>query len=126
MREVIKVKVESLVKYTDDLYRVSEKFFILKDKFDPYLKLWMDYRKENGIESAWLLPDFDDHKKSWRVEAVGGTLAIIGHLTETSMYWTSFTDFAVKEFVRANISHEVLWEMSGLTDKDLLAAYVKG
>lgn len=30
--------------------------YVLAKKFKPYLDLWMNYRKENGIESEWLFP----------------------------------------------------------------------
>lgn len=35
--------------------------YTLSKPFKPYFDMWMNYRKENGIESEWLFP-----KKSWR------------------------------------------------------------
>lgn len=30
--------------------------YVLSKPFKPYLDLWMNYRKEHGIESEWLFP----------------------------------------------------------------------
>ena len=135
-RELLKFKPSFFVEYKEGLYKTPVRihtdkgnesyFYILKEKFDPYLKMWMDFREENGIESEWLFPEYTDNSKPWRREAVETIFAEISKESEISLYWTSLNEFAVKEFLKAGLSHEMLWEMSGISDESLIKAYMKG
>lgn len=135
-RELLKFELSFFQDYGDTLYRTPTKvhtdkgneiyFYVLKEKFDPYLKLWMEDRKENGIDSKWLFPEYLNNKKPWRREAVESAFADIAKEAEMSMYWTSLSEFAAKEFIKAGIPHDILWEMSGISDDDLVNFYMKG
>lgn len=108
--------------YKDVLYKLPmAKSYVLKEKFDPYLKLWLDYRKENGIESKWLFPDFNVSEKPWSYDRAK---YVISSYIDSTFYVKSLRECAVIEFANAGLPRELLLEMSGLDDDSLARTYV--
>ena len=92
--------------------------YILKEKFDPYLKMWMDYRNENGIKSKWLFPP----TKGRRVllETSRKTIKYL----DTPIRWGLLAEYASRQFATAGLSYTLLCRISGLTEDALIKAYV--
>lgn len=96
--------------------------YVLKKQFDPYLKLWMDERKEKGIESEWLFPkpDMKDHvsKDTFDTWAEWFT-----EITGKDFYWHCIRHFATTEFRKNNLPTDVIQEIIGWDSADMVNLY---
>mgnify|MGYP002521805017 CR=1 FL=1 len=118
--DLLKLKLSSFKVYADVLYKLDDGIYVLKEKFDPYLNLWLQHRGE----SEWLFTDSEDCRKPWSLDAMKATFAIVAMRMEMPMYWQSVTDLTVAEISKAGLPHDILWEMSGMSEDALIRAYV--
>lgn len=131
------------VSYFDDnnvkfgsLYKTNEKIqtkgrgkgkfielYVFKKEFDPYLKLWLDNRKENGINSEWLFPkkdNPDDH-------VLGGYLDNwvdqFSRFLGKPFYWHSLRHYFTTECLRNNLPETVVQEIINWNTADMVRLY---
>lgn len=73
--------------------------YTLAKKFKPYFDLWMNYRKENNVESEWLFPKKDTPDQQMATSTVDG--------------WTDeFTKISGKEFYCHSLRHRMTTMLS--------------
>lgn len=97
--------------------------YVLKKPFDPYLKLWMDYRKAKGIESEWLFPKFTDLKEHTSVDTFDGWAEQFTKLIGKDFYWHSIRHYATTEFRKNNLPTDVIQEIIGWESADMVNLY---
>lgn len=113
--------------YMNGLYKILLKdhyIYVLKEKFDPFLALWFDYRKEHMIKSKWLFPDFVNYEKSWNNYGIHSLLMECSSLIDVPFVWESVINYALEEFVKADLPYTVCREMAGMDKRDMIAKYV--
>ena len=97
--------------------------YVLKKQFDPYLKLWMDERKEKGIESEWLFPKSTDMKDHVSVDTFDAWAEQFTKLIGKDFYWHSMRHYATTEFRKNNIPTDVIQEIIGWESADMVNLY---
>lgn len=98
-------------------------FYIIKDMFDPYLDNWKEQRKVLGIRSQWLFPASERPSRHIGLDGIGEIFRYINDV-DFSIYWASMAEYAIKEFMKLDISYEMLREMAGIDKKDMITMYV--
>ena len=97
--------------------------YVLKNQFDPYLKLWMDERKEKGIESEWLFPKTTDAKDHVSVDTFDHWAEVFTKLIGKDFYWHSIRHYATTEFRKKNLPTDVIQEIIGWESADMVNLY---
>lgn len=97
--------------------------YVLKKPFDPYLKLWMDYRKENGIESEWLFPNKNDSTKHISTEMLDGWTDGFSKFLGKPYYYHSLRHFMTTELAKANLPANVIQDIIGWNSLDMVSLY---
>lgn len=100
--------------------------YTMKKDFQPYLDLWMKYRKENDITSEWLIP----HRKNgkWTNEQLPITTMDSWAETFSKMlglpfYWHSVRHFMVSEASRAGLPDDIIKELVNWESLDMVSVY---
>lgn len=97
--------------------------YVLKKQFDPYLKLWMDERKEKGIESEWLFPKVSDMKDHVSTDTFDTWAEWFTKLSGKDFYWHSIRHYATTEFRKNNLPTDVIQEIIGWESADMVNLY---
>lgn len=102
-------------------------FYVLKKQFDPYLNLWLRYRDEAGIKTEWLFPDHRVTGKCISLDYFRRLRKKIAKiLGKDDFSWQSIRKLAREEFIKANLSKDVIQDMVGwdVNDGSLLCSNV--
>ena len=101
--------------------------YVLKNQFDPYLKLWLEERDRLGITSEWLFPlklgtEWDNDKQmntsmmdSW----TDGFTKFLGK----DFYWHSLRHMFTTQLSQNNIPSSVIQEIIGWDSADMVNLY---
>ena len=97
--------------------------FCLAKEFKPYLDNWMNYRKENGIESEWLFPDKRNPDAHIRVSALNSWAKSFSRLLGVDFYWHAVRHMTVTNFKRAGMPDTVIQQYIGWEDISMVPVY---
>ena len=97
--------------------------YVLKRQFDPYLKLWLDERKEKGIESEWLFPSKTDPAQHVGIETFDAWAKMFSEYMGKDFYWHSMRHYATTEFVKSNLPTNVIQDIIGWESADMVSLY---
>lgn len=97
--------------------------YVLKKQFDPYLKLWMNYRKENGIESEWLFPNMNDYSKAMSVDTMDSWTNSYTNYLGKDFYWHSLRHYFTTALVKNNIPTNVIQDIVAWESADMVQLY---
>lgn len=97
--------------------------YVLKKQFDPYLKLWMDYRKENNIESEWLFPNMNDYSKPMSIDTMDGWTYNYTDYLGKDFYWHSLRHYFTTALVKNNIPTNVIQDIVAWESADMVQLY---
>ena len=101
--------------------------YVLKNQFDPYLKLWLEEREKLGITSEWLFPlksgtEWNNDKQlnistmdSW----TNGFTKFLGK----DFYWHSLRHLYTTNLSENNIPSNVIQEIVGWESADMVNLY---
>ena len=101
--------------------------YVLKNQFEPYLKLWLEERERLGITSEWLFPsktgtEWDNDKQlntttmdSW----TDGFTKFLGK----DFYWHSLRHMFTTQLSQNNIPSSVIQEIIGWDSADMVNLY---
>lgn len=98
--------------------------FCLAKKFQPYLENWMQYRRENGIESEWLFPHRSDPSRQMCVSTLNSWARIFSEFLKVDFYWHAMRHMTVTNFKRAGIPDTVIQQYIGWADISMVPVYV--
>lgn len=100
--------------------------YVLSKPFKPYFDLWMNYRKENGIESEWLLPKkvagkyIDEPMGAQTLDSWADTFSkILG----IDFYWHSQRHYFVTKLSESNIPDSVIQDIIGWDSAEMCRLY---
>lgn len=97
--------------------------YTLKNKFKPYLELWLEERKRQGIESEWLFPkagDPDSHMKSDTLNSWANSFT---RLLGVDFYWHCLRHYFTTHLVRMGLPDSVIQDIIGWDSADMLRLY---
>ena len=97
--------------------------YVIKNQFDPYLKLWLNERKEKGIESEWLFPKLTDSNDHVSVDTFDNWAENFTKLIGKDLYWHSIRHYATTEFRKKNLPTDVIQEIIGWESADMVNLY---
>lgn len=97
--------------------------YVLKREFDPYLKLWLDQRKEMGIESEWLFPSPNDYSQPIKTDNLDNWVDTYTKFLGKDFYWHSLRHFFTTQCFKANLPSSVIQEIVGWSSADMVNLY---
>lgn len=100
--------------------------YTFKKDFQPYLDLWIKYRKEHNIESEWLIPHFKNGE--WLDEQVPVTTMdswadSFSKILGLPFYWHSIRHFMVSEASRSGLPDDIIKELISWGSLDMVSVY---
>lgn len=101
--------------------------YVLKNQFDPYLKLWLEERERLGITSEWLFPlkvgnewDNDQQMNTSTMDSwTDGFSKFLGK----DYYWHSLRHMFTTQLSQNNIPSSVIQEIIGWDSADMVNLY---
>lgn len=97
--------------------------FTLARKFQPYLDLWLNERKEKGIESEWLFPDHNDPTKQLSPTTLNSWARTFSNIIGEDFYWHCMRHAAVTNLIRAGIPNTAVQQFIGWADVSMVSVY---
>lgn len=100
--------------------------YVLSKPFKPYFDLWMNYRRENGIESEWLFPKkvvgkyVDEPMNSKTLESWAETFS---EILNVDFYWHSLRHYFTTACSRSGLPDSVIQMLIGWSSLDMVSVY---
>lgn len=100
--------------------------YVLTKLFKPYFDLWMKEREQLGIQSEWLLVNYD--KNTGKAEPITPSTLdswanTINSMSKPPFYWHSLRHMFVSELQRSGIPDNVIQGLQGWTSAEMLRVY---
>lgn len=118
------------------LYRTPEKIrtkgrgngkyihcYVLSKKFKPYFDMWMQYRRDHGIESEWLFPSRTDHTQHLPVSIMNSWAKSISSRMNIDFYWHSLRHYTTTYLAKSGIPDSVIAQIFSWESVDMVAVY---
>ena len=97
--------------------------YTLAKKFKPFFDLWMNYRKENGIESEWLFPRRGNPEEQLNTSTVDGWVESFSVLSGKDYYAHSLRHAYTTSLSKAGIPDSVIQALVGWENADMVRLY---
>lgn len=97
--------------------------FTLAAKFDPYLKLWMSYREDNGIVSDWLFPMKENMAEPMSPNTANSWAISFSKILGIDFYWHAVRHRSVTDLIRAGLPDTVVQQYFGWSDISMVPVY---
>ena len=97
--------------------------YTIVSKFRPYLKMWLDYRKEVGIDSYWLFPS-DDGLTIVPISRVNSWMNTISKLTNKHIYAHSFRHYFTTMLSNEGLPDNVIKDILQWKDIGMVGVYI--
>lgn len=98
--------------------------YTLAKRFRPYLEMWMEERKREGIESEWLFPMRSEPDKQLLISTINSWMESISKMTGKNIYAHSMRHFYATLLSNEGLPDNVIKEILGWSDISLVAVYV--
>ena len=95
----------------------------LANEFKPYFDMWMNYRKEQGIESEWLFYNKENPKEQMNVSTLNGWYDSFSCIVGKDFYLHSLRHFFCSALIRAGIPASVIKDMVGWESVEMVDIY---
>lgn len=100
--------------------------YVLSKPFKPYLDLWMNYRKENGIESEWLFPkkvngEYTDEPMD--AKTLDSWADTFSNILNIDFYWHSLRHYFTTACSRSGLPDDVIQMLIGWSSLDMVSVY---
>lgn len=99
--------------------------YVMSNKFKPYLDLWLNQRKEMGIESEWLFPT-QDKNGEWiqmNPDTLNSWALTFTNFLGVDFYWHSLRHYFCTQLARLNIPDSVIKEIIGWESLEMVQLY---
>lgn len=100
--------------------------YVLVKLFKPYFNLWMAERKRLGIESEWLLVNYDkstDKYEPVTISTLDSWATTINTMSKSPFYWHSLRHMFVSELQRSGIPDGVIVDILGWSTQEMVKVY---
>ena len=100
--------------------------YVLAKLFKPYFDLWMQEREHLGIQSEWLLVNYD--KNAENVGQLSPTTLdswahTINSMSKAPFYWHSLRHMFVSELQRSGVPDGIIQDIQGWASAEMLNVY---
>ena len=121
----------------DTLYKTDEKImtkghgingkpmycYVLKDKFQPYLDLWLEQREKEGITSEWLFPSRSDPTQPLSIGAMDNWKYEFTEFLGKDFYWHAMRHFFTTYLARIGVPMDVIQDIINWESLDMVKLY---
>ena len=97
--------------------------YVMKDKFKPYLNMWLEERKRQGIISAWLFPSSRDLSRAISTETMDDWADEFTAILGKDFYWHAMRHYFTTMLVRQNIPVNVIQDIIQWESADMVKLY---
>jgi len=97
--------------------------FTLAKQFDPYLKNWLAFREQKGIDSEWLFPNPANPSQHLASSALSGWTDGFTKILGEDFYFHACRHFCTSAFKRAGIPDSVIQQYIGWEDISMVSIY---
>lgn len=97
--------------------------YTLAKKFKPYLEYWLEYRKQNNIESIWLFPNRKDLAEYVSISTINSWSNTFSRLSGRPAYIHSLRHYFTTSLVRSGIPDSVITQIVGWESADMCKIY---
>ena len=97
--------------------------YTLAKEFDPYLGLYLKWRKENNIESEWLFYDKADHTKQMNISTLNSWAVRFSKILGVPFYWHALRHFFTTKLARLGLPDSVVQTVIGWASADMVRLY---
>ena len=97
--------------------------YVLRNKFKPYLDLWMNQREELGIESEWLFPDSEDMTQPIKPETLDCWNDTYTRFLGKEFYWHSLRHYFTTTLSKSGIPTNVIQDIVNWESADMVSLY---
>ena len=97
--------------------------YVMKDKFEPYLRMWLEERKRKGILSEWLFPSSRDQSKPITIETMDYWKAGFTEFLQKDFYWHSMRHFFTTMLARMEVPVNVIKDILQWESADMVTLY---
>ena len=97
--------------------------YTVKKGFDPYFKIWQDYRKEKSIDSDWYMYNPDDPSSPITISSLDSYAKTISRYTDKPFYFHACRHYACSHLMSAGLPATVVKNIFGWSDLGLVDLY---
>ena len=97
--------------------------YVLKDKFEPYLKLWMEERERLGIDSEWMLVSVHRPNQQMSLETYRHWANEFTEFLGKDFYWHSMRHFFCTMLAREDVPVNVIQDIIQWESADMVKLY---
>lgn len=97
--------------------------YILKDKFEPYLKMWLKDREQRGIDSEWLLVSLRYPDRPVTIETLDDWAEEFTEFLGKDFYWHSMRHFFCTLLARQEVPVNVIQDIIQWDSADMVKLY---
>ncbi len=100
--------------------------YTLKNGFQKYLDLWLNYRKENNITSQWLIPKKENGiyaDEQVPITTMDSWAETFSRILGVPFYWHSLRHFFTTACSRSGLPDDVIKNLIGWESNDMVAIY---
>lgn len=98
--------------------------YTLAKPFRPYLDLWLNERKEKGIESEWLFPSREDPTQTLSRSTVDSWANSISRMMGRDFYFHALRHYYTTYLSDSGLPDSVIKEIQGWSDLSMVSVYV--
>ena len=97
--------------------------YVLKDKFEPYLKMWLKDREQRGIDSEWLLVSLRYPDRPVTIETLDDWAEEFTEFLGKDFYWHSMRHFFCTLLARQEVPVNVIQDIIQWDSADMVKLY---
>lgn len=97
--------------------------YVLKDKFEPYLNMWMEDRARRGIDSEWLLVSLKYPGRQISTETLDDWANEFTEFLGKDFYWHSMRHFFCTMLAREDVPVNVIQDIIQWESADMVKLY---
>lgn len=97
--------------------------YTLAKKFRPHLERWLNYRRDNGIESEWLFPNEDNPNECVKTSTINSWSNTFSRLAGKPAYIHSLRHYFTTSLAKAGIPDGVIQSIVAWESSDMVRLY---
>ena len=98
--------------------------YTLVKEFKPYFELWMNDRKERGIDSEWLFPNKSDPAKHMNANTINSWMLTCSNILGVSVYCHCLRHFFTTHLAESGVPEGVIQEIIGWDSAEMCKLYI--
>lgn len=97
--------------------------YTLRQKFKPYLDMWLAERAKRGIVSEWLFPRDDNRNEHLKPDTLNSWANTFTKFLGVDFYWHCMRHYFTTHLVRIGLPDGVIQDIIGWSSADMLRLY---